>query len=432
MSTMALVVSLLLGCQGRATAPTGPVAAIPPRSAGSATAPTLPPAAGRPRASVAGLTLVPGSTRKVEQLVGDLDLETKRPTLSRTEERFGIGGTDLGSSFEHEGKLYFLFGDTVSRSGGGDAIGTTAAQSGEGGVRLDFVTGADGKWLRVRPPGIAMDAVEVPLAGVSVGGEIFLMVKTNHTAGAFTDISKLVRFDERARRFEFVRDVSRLPAGHFVHLGLRHEAAPLAGLPVEGPSVLMWGAGTYRQSSPYLAVTPAKTWATGEGTRYFAGLDAAGEPTWAADEARAAPLFEQAVGDLSVTFVPQLELWLLLYDAWPGRGTDQRQRREAAGVQLRTSATPWGPWSAPEPVLRLVDAREGKLVHMANTDDGLEWPRVGANGKSRKPEQGAPYAPYLIERFTRVEGDRLKLYYVLSTWNPYVVVLMRSEFTVRR
>lgn len=391
--------------------------------------PSKPPTARRPHASSAGLTFVPGSTRKVEQLVGNLDLETKRPTVSRTEERFGIGGTDLGSSFEHDGKLFFLFGDTVSRGGGGDAIATTAAQSGEAGVRLDFLTGADGKWLKVSPPGIDMGAVEVPLAGVSVGGEIYLMVKTNHTTGASTDITKLVRFDEQARRFEVLRDVSRQPAGHFVSVDLHHATAPIAGLPGQGPSVLTWGAGTYRKSNTYLAVTPAGTWATGDGTRYFAGLDPAGKPTWVADESRAAPLFEQPeVGDFSVSFVPQLNLWLLLYDVWPGRGA----AGDRAGVQLRTSATPWGPWSAPEQVLRLVDAKEGKLVHMANTDDGLEWPRVDARGKSRKSEQGAPYAPYVIERFTRVEGDRLKLYYLLSTWNPYVVVLMRSEFTVRR
>lgn len=335
-------------------------------------------AARRERSSSPGLTLVAGSTRKVEQLVADIDRETKRPTLSRTEERFGIIGTDLGSSFEHEGKLFFLFGDTIARGGTGDAIATTAAQSGEAGVRLDFVVGADGKWLKVRPPGVSMDTNEVPLAGLSVGGRVYLMVRTNRTAGmsSGSDISKLVRFDEQARRFEVLRDVSRLPAGRFLQVSLHHATTPVAGLPSQGPAVLMWGTGAYRQSDPYLAVIPAHTYATGEGTRYFASLDAAGEPTWAADESRAAPLFEQPViGALSVSFVPQVGLWLMLYDAWPGRGTRGAGRsRQDAGVQLRTSTTPWGPW---------------------------------------------------------VDGDRLKLYYTLSTWNPYVVLLMRSEFTVR-
>jgi hypothetical protein len=104
----------------------------------------------------------------VEQLVADIDRATKRPTLSRTEERFGVIGTDLGYSFEHEGKLYFLFGDTIARGGTGDAIATTTAQSAEGGVRLDFLTGADRKFFKVRPPGVSMGTNEVPLAGVSL------------------------------------------------------------------------------------------------------------------------------------------------------------------------------------------------------------------------------------------------------------------------
>jgi hypothetical protein len=425
MSSLWLVASMLLGCFPIPR--TDAVATIP-----SPAAPT-PPAARRPRSSSPGLAFVAGSTTKLEQLIADIDRVTKRPTLSRTEERFGIIGSDLGSSFEHAGKLFFLFGDTIARGGTGDPIATTAAQSGEGGVRLDFLTGADGRFLKVRPPGVDMETNEVPLAGVSLGGRIYLMIKTNFREGASTDISKLVRFDERARRFEVLRDVSRLPAGHFVKVSLHHATTPIAGLPRQDPAVLMWGTGTYRKSDVYLAVTPAEAFATGEGTRYFAGLDAAGAATWAADESRAAPLFEQPViGDLSVSFVPQVGLWLMLYDAWPGRGTDTPARhREDAGIQLRTSTTPWGPWSAPEPVLRPSDAKQGKLMHMANTDDGLEWPEKKFNGTSRRSEQGSIYAPYMIERFTRVEGDRLKLYYTLSTWNPYVVLLMRSEFTVR-
>ena len=426
MSSIWLVVSMLLGCQGCSTPLTKAIATL---IAPAAHAASTVPGVRQSGSSSPRLTFIPGSTQKVEQLVGDVDRETKRPTLSRTEERFGVIGTDLGYSFEHEGKLYFLFGDTVARGGTGDSIATTTAQSGEGGVRLDFLTGPDGQWLKVRPPGVSMATNEVPLAGVSIGGRIYLMVRTNRTAGASTgsDVSKLVRFDEQARRFEVLRDVSRLPAGRFIQVSLYHASTPVAGLPSQGPAVLMWGNGAYRKSNAYLAVTPAQNWATGEGTRYFAGLDAAGEPTWAADESRAAPLFEQPViGDHSVTYVPQVGLWVMLYDAWPGRPD-----RPDAGVQLRTSMTPWGPWSAPEQVLRPVDAAKGRLMHMANTDDGLEWPLKKFNGMSRRPEQGAIYAPYVIERFTRVEGDRLKLYYTLSTWNPYVVLLMRSEFKVQ-
>ena len=56
-------------------------------------------------------------TRKVVQLTGDTDRATGQKTINETGKRFGIYGTDLGVSFLHDGKLYFLFGDTNRRKG---------------------------------------------------------------------------------------------------------------------------------------------------------------------------------------------------------------------------------------------------------------------------------------------------------------------------
>src|ERR1700680_395757 len=55
---------------------------------------------------------VPGSSQKVCQLIGETDHQTGQPTVSQTETNYGLVGNDLGSSFEHNGKLWFLFGDT--------------------------------------------------------------------------------------------------------------------------------------------------------------------------------------------------------------------------------------------------------------------------------------------------------------------------------
>ena len=48
---------------------------------------------------------------------------------------------------------------------------------------------------------------------------------------------------------------------------------------------------------------------------------------------------------------------------------------------------------------------------------------------------GGAYAPDMIERWTRVrrrsaEDRVVDIYYVLSLWNPYVVVLMTSRLQV--
>lgn len=59
--------------------------------------------------------------------------------------------------------------------------------------------------------------------------------------------------------------------------------------------------------------------------------------------------------------------------------------------------------------------------------------RRGDRGPGRaNPEalRGGAYAPYVVERWTRRRDTELTIYYVLSTWNPYVVVLMKSAFQI--
>jgi hypothetical protein len=53
---------------------------------------------------------------------------------------------------------------------------------------------------------------------------------------------------------------------------------------------------------------------------------------------------------------------------------------------------------------------------------------TGANDP--ETARGGAFAPSMIERFTEVKNDKLSIYYTLSTWNPYTVVKMRSDFTI--
>ncbi len=93
------------------------------------------------------------------------DKEKHQPTFSLTETRYGIRGTDLGNSFEHNGRVYFLFGDTVGRLDRAlDTIATTDATDPEQGVRLDFLM-AGRDYLTIQPPGISMGALRYPWRG---------------------------------------------------------------------------------------------------------------------------------------------------------------------------------------------------------------------------------------------------------------------------
>lgn len=52
--------------------------------------------------------------------------------------------------------------------------------------------------------------------------------------------------------------------------------------------------------------------------------------------------------------------------------------------------------------------------------DGLSDPGLG-------DEPGGEYGPYIMARYTRKNGDICRIYYTLSTWNPYQVMVMRSD-----
>ncbi len=388
------------------------------------------------------LTWIPGSTAKVAQLIGDCDYSAQAatgqcvPTTSRTNQSARVVGTDLGSSFESQGRLIFLFGDTIGPAENyfaADTIATTTS-TGPAHVQLDFFTNDDGSPFFIRIPGIRMGAAEVPEAGVRLDSETYVACKTgtdptapDRSANAY---SVLTRFDETTRRFTLLRMLSAMPTGRFVSLALH----------TFGSDVLMYGLGKYRASDVYLATVPASTFATGEGTRYFAGL-VNGQPLWTESEAAAVPVVVDTsvsnapwpantatIGNVSVTYSAELGVWLMTYDGGNTPAT--------GGVYFSYAPQPWGPWSAPQHIFNLRrDGALGKFIHdpaiLPNPPgDGLNGPTIGQNDSYQT--HGAAYAPFMIERFTNVAGDKLSIYYTLSTWNPYTVVEMRSDFTISR
>jgi hypothetical protein len=184
--------------------------------------------------------------------------------------------------------------------------------------------------------------------------------------------------------------------------------------------------GTDLGNSAYLSVVPAAQFESGKGTRYFAGLDRVSAPIWSEKESDARAVVQNGtMGDLSVTWCKDLGLWLMTYDS-----------REPAprGILFSYSQTPWGPWSDPQIIFNAArDGALGKFIHnsQASPDDGLSGPAIGKGQTNPQAAHGGAYAPYVIERWTRVKGSELSIYYAMSTWTPYVVVLMKSQLYVQ-
>jgi len=390
------------------------------------------------------LTWIPGSSVKVEQMIGDCDYTAQAktgvctPTTSRTSTRARVLGTDLGASFEADGKAYFLFGDSIGPGQdylASDTIATTTSSDPAAGLFLDFLTNSDGSPFFIKVPGVRLGASEVPNAGIRLDGGTYVVCNTgtdrnlpNPNANAY---SVLTRFDESTRKFTLLRTISSMPNGRFI----------ITSLHASGSDVLMFGLGAYRASDVYLATIPAATFDTGAGTRYFAGL-VNGQPTWSGSEAAAVPVVvdnplkgpawpndSPTIGNVSVIYSRDLGLWLMTYDGG-------RQSQATVGVYFSYARDPCGPWSEPQLIFNpRRDPGVGSFIHDPTVvpnppGDGLNGPTIGGNDPNTTP--GAGYAPYLIERFTRVKGNTLSIYYTFSTWNPYTIVEMRSEFAIAR
>jgi hypothetical protein len=379
------------------------------------------------------LTYVPGSTHKINQLIGEMDKQAHQPTLSRTESRYRLQGTDLGYSFEHQGKIYFLFGDTVGARGAAlDSMATvdvgSEATDPERGVKLDFLVQSPGLYLTVEPPGVSMGAFEVPTAGISLNDQMYVVVDTNHSEDWQTDRSVLTRvgFPVTPGGFRPLRTISQRPDGKFLKMSIHTQPGGIPGLPDGAPLVLIWGTGQYRHSDAYLSIQPASQFETGQGVMYYAGLGTNGNPRWEPREGTATPVVTNGtIGDVSVSWCQELKLWLMTYDS---------RAPAPAGILFSYSATPWGPWSVPQVLFNARrDGALGQFIHdpEIRPDDGLAGPVIGKGQRDPAAVHGGAYAPYMVERWTRVRrtadsGD-LDIYYVLSTWNPYVVVLMTSR-----
>jgi len=345
------------------------------------------------------LIVVPGSTKKVSQLTGDLDRALKKPTLSQTTRRFGIVGTDLGSSFEHKGNLYFLFGDTLGQPGALDAIGWTGSRDPEK-IALDFHSGRGGRWLPPSVPGIKQAGLEIPSGGISIGGTMFVVFTTDHTEAKAMGRSVLASSKDDGRTFKVLYELSR---DKFINVSFVSRDGWL----------YLFGSGDYRKSSVCLARVKPSELSDRMHIEYFSGASD-GQPRWSAREADAVTLFQHdVVGELSVSYLAPLAQYIMLYNS-----------SEPRGIVMRSAPALTGPWT-PGGVLFDASRDQGDapfihIVSRSGRGDALGDP-------NREDLSGAAYGPFIMERYTNCSGDRCRLYYTMSTWNPYQVMVMQSE-----
>ncbi len=359
------------------------------------------------------VTFIRSSTQKICQVTGDFDRERRQLTKNQTESRYGVSGTDLGFSFEHQDKTVFLFGDTNGRAKfyGGDSIAFSTDTSLDQCPNLKFVTDTDNTFLSPHVPGVSLGYFEVPSSGFSANGKMYVFFMTDHAKAESPGRAVLARSDNDAHTFTPVYDASR---SKFINLSpVVVNNADIPGLPTsQGQGVLLWGSGQYRRSDAYLAYVPLNAVEDRKAWRFFNGLEQ-GHPRWSENEADAVALFDQpCIGEFSVQRNTFLNKWVMLYNC-------DRPR----GINFRVSDEPWGAWSATQLLFNPTsDNGYCSFIHASYRQRVCDF----VSDLGRELDWGGEYAPYMIPRFTTGDATQSTIYYLMSTWNPYNVVLMKS------
>lgn len=241
-------------------------------------------------------------------------------------------------------------------------------------------------------------------------------------------------------------------------------------------AVFVWGRPGYtvepgRQAHMYLMVhrLPLRRGPDGQvrfRPRWFAGLRPNGDPIWTKEERRAKPLAMDGVpngspddaepfpNQTAVSWLgPPVSRWMMLYGGGGSLASSGNPGLPVAGeapgaIRVRFAEQPWGPWS---PAVTHLDPGSpttvgapygpgGWIFHPACVDQGAAT--CARSDPTRPPDffvPGCPevgklfdagilYAPNIIDPWTRPDGrGGLDVFWVVSTWNPYLVALLRTN-----
>ena len=354
--------------------------------------------------------------RKISQIVGEDDRQQRRPAENVTFSRFRLQSTDLGVPFRYAGRTYLLFGDTNGdQRKDGDAIAYSTDTLLEDGLSLTFIHDARGTYQPITIPGISQGAFEVPTEGVEEKGKMYLYSTTDHSDSVAMGRSIVSCSEDSGYTFRYLYDLS---TAHFINVSIAEVPfAEQEWLPEDtGRALLIFGSGTYRKSDVYLACQPAAAIENRNAIQYFGGMDENNQPIWLQDEQQAVPLFEQpCVGELSVSYNPYIARWILLYNC-------QNQ------INIRTAIHPWGPWTAPQVLFDpWKDNGYCHFMHVSYQERHCD----SLMDAGRENESGGVYGPYQFPHFATGDSTNAHpfttLYFTMSIWNPYTVVLMKAK-----
>lgn len=367
------------------------------------------------------------------------------PTVNQTEKSVGLRGTDLGTSFEYQGKTWFLFGDTIQSLANkkpypvcSDSIAYMSGTGGGEKIKLSFLTNG-GAWLPITVSGSTLGCFDVPLDGVAGadGATMYAWFSDDNGVPGTQNVrfykSYLAKTVNPSQPFTKVYDWSFHNDCYTPEYGVTPGCTKLGGkftyvsAEIDGSTLYIVGGGGYRKSDAYLAQVPLQSIEDKSKISYFAGMDNSNQPIWSANESASARIIDTTgnpaslisdgcVGEISLTKNKVFGKWLLLYNC-------------ANKIIGHIANNPWGPWSAAQTIF---DPNQDKgyctFMYQGGSESGGASSCACLNDGINKTKSGGVYGPYAVDALTKSDGQGgAYIYYLMSTWNPYNTVLMKTH-----
>lgn len=325
---------------------------------------------------------------------------TGEASLNKTQSRWGLGSTDLGTMFELNGAVYMVFGDTFQYKNQGGAwyknsmAKITDTKNFQNGPIFEWVNvnQNNGGLVNVRPNTDTGSMIATSGIGVNRDGRPTLMMHimeirrwtsygthwvTNGSGWATsTDDGTTWKLHERI----FEGDTN---------------FAQLACYKSDDGYLYMLGAGAAGYGPVKLCRAPLTSIEKKEGYEFFIGTDAAGNPRWSKNEADAVVVIDSVNKEIAVAYNEELDRFLF---TTLDNVTQQMVIREAEEI--------WGEWSKP-----WVLFDESYVTH---EDIGQKF----------------FYGSFMYSGFMEDGGETV--YMTLNKWVPYNIQWMKVHFETKQ
>jgi hypothetical protein len=387
---------------------------------------------------------------RIAQLTGDRDPEDpNRPILNPTG-AWGVPGVDLGASTEHDGRLFFFFGDVprMGRTEGpeqdGDLVAFTSdTEVGPAGIRLQpTLSGPYFEQYTVEPPFTnATFTNRTPTGAFSFGGRAYVFAVVDDVDAP--DPTKALPLSILTSK-----EHPDLPGTYQVEFQFDNfrfwQVAPIVvdnaaidSLPLpNGPGLIMYGGGqpgSIQLGWLPLPITPQGRGAP-SGIRYYTGSG------WStkADDAKILVPLPDGYTSVSAAWITGANLWVLVYSN--ARPADYSTYYSSVhpdllrlpfaltgSVVARIGPTPWQLSDEIEIFNPCRDGAYTRYMHWTGFDSIV--PNVPPN---LGDDQAWAYGAFLVNRFCYWEPDSrtLTLHYLMSPSRPYQVQLMRTRLQI--